>query len=337
MWLHTISAGPSSGTASRPHAQPVHGVDQHPGDEAQQELRHQGVDVHRHGGVAQRGDQRTAAAGSGRPAACPAEPATPTTMNSAFRMLLAAITRERCWARALLDQRIQRHDEEAAEHRHQHQVDDSTRQPSRGQEGGDRQPSCAPLAARPAARSDTGRVRTGSCRSNRRAPGRSPPCAAERSHSSEPTPMPTENSASSRVTDRLAPPITSARRPGTGSGTSSRRTRTSEMPMMQLRNTVRLPVREVQVAPGLAERVPVDGQVRRRRRRRHRTRGEVQPISDGDRDIEMNTRWAVAGNGHQRAAEQGAEQDGDEGRRSRPGRCRRPVPRSSSAAAGSRT
>jgi hypothetical protein len=87
------------------HTQPVHRVDQHPDDEAQQELGHQAVDEQRHRRVADRGDGEQHAgwkAGGEQPAAASA----PTTMNSAFMMLLAAMMRapcsglERCCTRA---------------------------------------------------------------------------------------------------------------------------------------------------------------------------------------------------------------------------------------------
>jgi hypothetical protein len=80
-------------------------VDQQPGDEAQHELGHQAVDVDRHRRIAQRGDaeqRRESKAVAEQPAAASA----PQTMNSALRMLLAAMIRARCsgalrnWIRA---------------------------------------------------------------------------------------------------------------------------------------------------------------------------------------------------------------------------------------------
>ena len=44
-------------------------------------------------------------------------------MKSAFRMLLAAMIRDRCEGSERLDQRIQRHRVEAAENAQQHDVD----------------------------------------------------------------------------------------------------------------------------------------------------------------------------------------------------------------------
>ena len=74
--------------------QTVHRVDQHPDEEAHQELGHQRVDVDRDRRVQQRGDEEELRDGEAALSSAIATSAD-TTMNSAFRMLLPAMMRER--------------------------------------------------------------------------------------------------------------------------------------------------------------------------------------------------------------------------------------------------
>ena len=110
-------------------------------------------------------------------------------MNNAFMMLLAAITRAR-WAAAeqLLQHRVERHDEEAAEHPSISSASGAGRHPA----------GRAPPTASGASRPQAGRRGESQIEPNRVSPmepkGTRPisMCPPENfSHSSEPSPMPT--------------------------------------------------------------------------------------------------------------------------------------------------
>ena len=125
-------------------------------------------------------------------------------MNSAFRMLLAAMIRARCvGSAAQLDQRVQRHAVEAAEQAEQHEVGHHA--PVRGSREERRERQRRPDGVqRRASRSHRSTANTRHADRAEAAPGRSPPCGRDsRSHSSEPTPMPTENTTSSSDDDVL--------------------------------------------------------------------------------------------------------------------------------------
>ena len=160
------------------------------------------------------------------PIAMPAD----TTMNSALRMLLAAMIRDRCdGSRALLDQRVQRHDVEAAEQADQHQVGRDAPVPRLAQRT--RPARRAPCAESP--RLDQPQVdrRTASGRSSRTAPGRAPPCGPTAARTAA-----NRRRCRSRTAPAAASPPSRCR-PGcrarsrrTGRGRSRRRTRTRRCP-----------------------------------------------------------------------------------------------------------
>ena len=120
-------------------------------------------------------------------------------MNSAFRMFLPAMTRDGAlgaalWISAYSGTMYSRRTGRSARRSHApvRRLPRAARRPSRPRRG--------------RARRSTGRPRTRSCRSRPAAPGRSRRARGDRSHSSEPTPMPTENTASSSEATCSSPP-----------------------------------------------------------------------------------------------------------------------------------
>ena len=132
------------------------------------------------------------------------------------------------------------------------------------------------------------------------------------SQSSEPTPMPTENTTSSSEATCSSPCSTAfakRRELGQEGGAEEPHPRDAE----ERAEDDEVAVGELQVAPRLGDRVPVDDQRRvGRRRRRHRLRR--QPAEDGDADAGVgDVLRADPGHGDEQAAGEVAEQDGDEG------------------------
>ncbi len=173
-----------------------------------------------------------------------------TTMNSAFRMLFAAITRARCdGSRAALDQREQRHDVEAGEQRQQEEIDQHAPVRLIGRRTA---PTGRPVAA---SASGYAKYRSSANSVMPIEPNGTRPISTlwpdSRSHSSDPTPMPIENTASSSVTTVLV-----AAQRFLGVGRELREEHRAEEPeprdAQHDRNTVRLLARVAEVAPGLA-------------------------------------------------------------------------------------
>ena len=172
-WLQTITAPPGLGhvlvTAQR---QAVHRARQDPGDEAQQELGQQRVDVDRDRGVEPGDDQEHHRHRQPAASAPHGEQQRADTINSAFRDVVAG-DHARALGRlgALLDQRVERHGVEAAEQRDREQVaQDARRVRARRRTRRSRAAACPRRDAGAPTKNRSSVNR--SCRSSRAAPGR---------------------------------------------------------------------------------------------------------------------------------------------------------------------
>jgi hypothetical protein len=218
--------------------------------------------------------------------------------EQALRMLLAAITRDsfsggaRCWISANKGTMKKAAEEAIRPGR------TATRQVAGLREEG-ASPAAARRGGRRAARS-TGRRRTGSCRSRRTAPGRSPPCAGQ--------PFAQQRAQADADREQRQGSVYHA---GVAAqhllgvdrqlrdDTSSRRTRTSSHPGTDS-STARLPAATGQIAPGFAERVPVDLEVGRGPAcQRHRQRGSPTDPASANATTATRHRPAPANAVHQ--------------------------------------
>ena len=209
-------------------AQPVQRAHQHPAEEAHQELGHDGEDPDRHQRVGDGQRQEQLRDASSPASAARTMPSTAaSTMKTAFWMFMPAITRDSSsLRRAALDQREQRHHEEAGEQADADQVERRSASCPAARRNCRRRPAratgAAPLRAK--------------YRSSRKAlmpnaPSGTRPISTVRadsfSHSSEPTPVPIENSASAKMYSVcVAAQVAPRRRSAAARSAPCRRTRT---------------------------------------------------------------------------------------------------------------
>ena len=214
--------------------------------------------------------------------------------------------------RAQLDQRVHRHAVQAGEERQQRRG-----RPSRASAPAGRRRRASAIAGRRAAgraRRSTGRSRTRSCRWRRAAPGRSRHGAAT-----------APRTAASRCRCRSRTPPAAARRPARCRAAPPWRSVGNWLRNTAPKNHIQrdaqqraehhqVAVRQLQVAPGLADRVPVDRQVRDRSPATAGSHCATARPSSASADAgEGDVVRPDLGHGDQQAAGHLAEQDGDEG------------------------
>ncbi|MCY1226958.1 hypothetical protein D9M72_392110 [compost metagenome] len=294
-------------------AQPVKGMHQDPGDKAQQELRHQRVDIDRHHRIEQPHHQvqlRDAVAGQRHPHAQQRRRDHEEAVQDVVGGDDARAVRGRA---AALDQRVQRHAVEAAEHRQQEQVGQHAPVPRLGQEAADAGERGRRLPV-------AGKVQVdGEHRHADRAERHQPdldmapgqPLAQQRAGADA------QRKHRQQQRDHVLVAAQHILGIAEEGGQESRAEEPQPRNPEQAQKYRAIAARQHQVAPGLGNRVPVDAQVRLRRRR-HRDPARHHAPGHGDRhahgaDIERPHHRAALLQSRQLAADQRADQDCDEG------------------------
>ncbi|MNS72296.1 hypothetical protein D3C72_1056990 [compost metagenome] len=295
-------------------AQPVDRMDQNPGDEAQQELRHQRIDIEGHHGIEQphHQEQLRDAVASQRHAH--AEQRRRDHEEAVQDVVRRNDPRPVRGHAAALDQRIQRHAVEAAEHGQQEQVRQHAPVARIVQEAAD------------AAQRGAGRLAVGG---QVQVHGEHGHADGAKRHEADLHGAPRQPLAQQgphadadrehRQQQRDHVLVPAEHVPGKAEeGRQERGAKEPEPGNAEQAQEHHPPLaREHQVAPRLGQRIPVDAQVRLgRRRNRHALRHYPPRHGDhhaGDAHVERPHHGAVAHHPGQFPADQRADQDGDEG------------------------